>query len=76
MAAVDPDSLIELRGKSPKAIIDVVDAVAIANRIDRIDVVNAVLLKWARKQVHVSTVVGNVTRGNPQLMDSDWSALE
>ena len=70
------DDLVELRGKCPKAIVDVLDAVAIANRCDRIDVVNDILLKWARKKVHESTVVGRVTNGNPRLTDSGWSALE
>ena len=74
--AVAGEDTIELRGQSPKSVIAIVDAIAIANRVDRIDVVNAVLLRWARKQAHTSTVVANVTQGNPPLPDSNWSPLE
>lgn len=70
------EEMVELRGKTPRGIVDVIDAVANAKRVDRMDVVNRVLLLWAREQVHVSTVVGNVTRGNPPLLDSNWTPLE
>jgi len=76
MAARTHEDTVELRGWTPKNTIAVIDAVAIANRVDRFDVVNAVLLRWARKQVHVATVVGNVTQSNPSLSDSAWSELE
>jgi hypothetical protein len=66
----------ELRGQTPKSILAVIDAVAIAKRKNRIDIVNHVMLAWAKEQVHLATVIANTTRGNPPLPDTDWGRLE
>jgi hypothetical protein len=72
----EPDKLVELRGSMPAAIVAVIDAVAIAKRKNRMDVVNSVMLRWAKDQLHLATVVGNTTRGNPPLPETDWGRLE
>jgi 2-polyprenyl-6-methoxyphenol hydroxylase-like FAD-dependent oxidoreductase len=66
------DQLVDMRGKTPRPIVDVIDAVALARKVDRFVVVNEVLLRYAREVAHQAMVVQNVTRGNPRLMDSDW----
>jgi hypothetical protein len=74
--ATDDRELVELRGHMPASIVAVIDAVAIAKRKSRMDIVNRVMLIWAREQLHVATVVGNTTRGNPPLPETDWGRLE
>lgn len=70
------EELVELRGKTPKPIIDVLDAICIARGCDRFDVVNEVLLRWARQLAREAIVISRVTQGNPRVMDSNWQALE
>lgn len=70
------DDLVELRGQTPRQIIDVIDAVSAARRISRMELVNRILSKWTRDQLHEATVVSRVTRGNPPVSDSGWSPLE
>lgn len=76
MANEEADPLVELRGQMPRSIISVIDAVAIAKRKNRMDIVNRVMLIWAKEQLHVANVVGNTTRGNPPLPETDWGRLE
>ncbi len=71
-----PDDLVELRGKTPKSVVAYLDAFALAKRMDRMEVVNRILLGWAREQQHLQSVMSNVTRGNPSLPESGWGALE
>lgn len=66
------DDSVELRGQTPKPIVEVLDAICIARGCDRFDVVNEVLLKWARQVAHEATVIASVTRGNPKVMETDW----
>ena len=75
MASDDRD-LVELRGHMPASVIAVIDAIAIARRKNRMDIVNRVMLIWAKEQLHVANVVGNTTRGNPPLPDTDWGGME
>jgi hypothetical protein len=67
------DELVELRGNTPRQIIDVIDAVSSARRISRIELVNRILSKWARDQLHEANVVARVIRGNPPLVEGEWS---
>jgi hypothetical protein len=61
-----------MRGTTPRAIVDVLDAVAIARRVDRFTVVNEILLRHCRQMAHEANVVMRVTGGNPRILDSDW----
>lgn len=64
-----PDMAIttELRGPCPKDIVDVIDAVAHAKRIDRTSMVNRILAEWAEQRAYESQCIERVTRGNPNL---------
>lgn len=56
---------VELRGPCPKEIVDVIDAVAHAKRIDRTAMVNRILQEWADQKSYESECIQRVTRGNP-----------
>ena len=61
MAVSDPTK-IELRGHVARDITDVLDAVAIARGLSRMDVVEEVLAEWMARKVHESTLVLRITR--------------
>ena len=54
--------LIDLRSKIDEATNQVLDAHARAHDIDKSEVVRKVLREWAKKEVHVSTLVIRMTR--------------
>lgn len=58
---------VELRGPCPKEIVDVLDAVAHAKRIDRTSMVNRILQEWAEQKTLEAECIQRVTRGNPNL---------
>ena len=58
---------VELRGPCPKDIVDVIDAVAHAKRIDRTSMVNRILQEWAEQKTLEAECIQRVTRGNPSL---------
>lgn len=71
------DDFVELRGRTPRWVVDVLDGYAIAHssgitKTDRMDVVNEVLMEWAKRQMHLVKVLDRLTRGNPP----DRSAAE
>ena len=70
-----PDTT-ELRGPCPKRVVGVLDAVSGARKLDRMQLVNEILLEWAKKRVHESTIVARVLRINPAEADSGWGDLE
>lgn len=58
------DTVIELRGMTPRRTIDVIDAIAQASgNKTRIDVVNEVLGDWAEKEVRKAQAIERVLRG-------------
>lgn len=63
--------LVELRGMCPRETIDVLDAVSMARRISRTELVNEVLGEWSRHQIHVAQSVMSVTRGNGSTTEGD-----
>jgi hypothetical protein len=73
----DPRAPVDMRGKTPRGIVDVLDAIAIARPgWDRFDVVNEILLKHCRQIAREASVIAKVTQGNPRLVDSDWRPLD
>lgn len=56
---------VELRGQCPKDVVDVVDAVAHARRLDRTSMVNLILSEWAEAKAYEAQCIARVTRGNP-----------
>jgi len=56
---------VELRGPCPKDVVDVIDAVAHAKRLDRTSMVNRILSEWADQKLLESQCIQRVTRGNP-----------
>lgn len=67
--AVD-DTQVELRGMCPRDIADVLDALSIAKRIPRNELVVRVLREWCADRVHEANIVNRVTQGKPLLPDS------
>lgn len=65
--------LVELRGLMPRYVIDVIDAVAIHKRVDRMAVACAVLQTWADQKLHESTLLERVARsnGSPRTVPED-----
>lgn len=62
----DDSSGIELRGRCPREIVDVLDAISSVRYMDRMALVIEVLREWDRGRVHEATVLARVTRINPQ----------
>lgn len=67
---------VELRGMVSRDLIEVLDAIAIARKKARIDVVVEVLQAFADERIHEATLIQRVTRGNPRLMDQSGGASE
>ena len=66
---------VELRGPCPKDIVDVIDAVAHAKRLDRTSMVNRILAEWAEAKLLEAQSIYRVTRGNPSVRsesENDW----
>jgi hypothetical protein len=70
------DAHIELRGMCPREVVDVLDAVSVAKGLTRTDLVNRILLDWAKRKHHEAMLVHRVTRGNPPAADGPWKATE
>jgi len=58
------DQQVELRGMVSRRTIDVLDAVSAAQRVSRIELVEAILNQYADRKVHEATVVLRVMRGD------------
>ena len=55
---------VELRQQIAKEIIDTLDAVSLARDLERYELVEEILGKWAAAKRHESMLVSRVTRGN------------
>lgn len=64
-----PPEMVELRGLSPRRLIDVIDAISLARDKTRIDIVNEVLEAWVGKTLHEAMLVNRVLRGNGSDVD-------
>ena len=62
----------ELRGPCPKDVVDIIDAVAHAKRLDRTSMVNRILGEWAEQKLLEAKTIARVTRGNPDV----WKETE
>ena len=60
---VSEDATTELRFKSPRAIVDVLDAVSLAQRKERTELVNEVLQAWADDRRREAEAVMRITSG-------------
>lgn len=56
---------VELRGDSPEEVVSVIDAISIARRMNRMQLVNEILGEWVRQKLHETTLVQRVMRINP-----------
>lgn len=70
------DVTVELRGPCLKYVVDVLDAVSSAQNKSRTELVNEILLRYAKAKLHEATVIQRVTRGNPRLSERTGSELE
>jgi len=53
---------VELRGSVDALIIEVTDAICQATGQHRLEVLEPVLLEWAKKEIHKSNLVANITK--------------
>lgn len=60
---------VELRGMVSRDLIEVLDAIAIARKQARIDVVVDVLQAFADERIHEATLIARVARGNPRISE-------
>lgn len=64
MGARDLDST-ELRTECPREVVDVLDAISLAQRLTRGQLVVRILSDWARDRVHEASLLARVARLNP-----------
>lgn len=57
----DSDPFVELRGKAPRTVVGVLDAISSAQRKDRWELVNEILSGWADDRMREATAVLRVT---------------
>ena len=67
---------VELRGNTPRKIIDVLDAVSSANDVPRIELVNEILGEWVEKKLHEVECINRVMRRNPSTVDAKGKGAE
>ena len=60
----------ELRGQAPIALVQALDALAMAAGMNRTEYVNKVLHKHVVEEVHVTNMRLRMLRGNPYLSDA------
>lgn len=65
-----PGEKVELRGLIDRDLMDVIDAMSMADGQDRISYVAQVLRKEAVRELHRASVISRVARGNPLAADS------
>lgn len=57
------ENTTELRFKAPRLIVDVIDAVSIAQRKDRTELINEILSAWADDRMREATAIMRVAAG-------------
>lgn len=67
------DDVVELRGLAPRKTVDVLDAVALARKVSRTDIVNEVLAEWAAARIHESKLVLRCTKREGSLTEPKGS---
>lgn len=61
----DAGNSTELRTECPREVVDVLDAVSLAKRLTRGQMVVAILSDWARDRQHEASLIARLGRGNP-----------
>ncbi len=56
------DLTTELRGPCPKDTVDVIDAVSMARRMSRTELVNEILTEWAKARLHEAELITRLSR--------------
>lgn len=57
----DTENSVELRCETPKSVIDVIDAVSLARRMKRTELVNEILAEYAEAKTREATAILRVT---------------
>lgn len=57
----DTENSVELRCETPKSVIDVIDAVSLARRMKRHELVNEILSEYAQAKTREATAILRVT---------------
>jgi hypothetical protein len=61
----------ELRTECPLEVVDVLDAVSLAQRLTRGQLVVRILTDWAEQRHREAILIGRLSRGNPAPPDFD-----
>ncbi|MEN9420201.1 MAG: hypothetical protein RI988_3822 [Pseudomonadota bacterium] len=65
----------ELRTQCPDEIVSILDAVSLAQGLDRGQLVVRILKEWAEQRHREAIVIARVMRGNPTEPDSDARSI-
>ena len=65
----DRTEKVEVRGLFEKPVIDVLDAISMARRIDRNSLIEKVLTEWATQTAVEFSVFQRLSRGNPAMLE-------
>lgn len=60
-----PNDSVEMRFDCPKAVVDIIDAVSLAQRLTRGQAAVRVLSEWAEQRHREASLIARVTRINP-----------
>ena len=66
------DDMVEMRFNVPRRAYDVFDAVRIGRNQSKSAMAMSIILEWAAREVHVSTVVQRITRGKAPVSQANW----
>mgnify|MGYP000980224434 CR=1 FL=1 len=61
----------ELRQLAPRALLQALDAIAMAKGMDRTEYIEAVLTREVKKVAHEASVIARCLTGNPLASDTD-----
>ncbi len=62
MSPSSDDGTVELRQRAPRAVIDVIDAVSAARRMERWELITQILSEWASDRQREAQAITRVTR--------------
>ena len=71
---MDSEDPVEMRFSVPRWAYDVFDAVRMGRNQNKSALAMAIVMEWAKREVHVATVVQRLNRGNAPGSPAAWDA--
>lgn len=68
------DTKVEMRGDVPQWAAQVFEGVRRGRGLTKDALLSQVLVEWAKKEVHVASLVERLTRGNGDVPPSQWGS--